>query len=789
MYRVPLMSAEYTTNGLTSHGSDSEEEAEWSDRDFVHLVATGMSDHSDRRKQKVRRKCLVITVIFGLLALGLGIVIGYFCAAHIVPASGVTNPTRDADPTIAKKLMEEMKPENIEKYLRNLTTHPHLAGTPADLRQAEQLKAFWESVGFDSVKITPYDVLLSYPNKTIPNKIVLLDENGKAVHTSQLKEKILEPDQDQKDVVPPFNAYSYAGNPSGDLVYVNYGRYEDFKYLMETAAIDVKGKIAIARYGKIFRGDKVTFAEKYGCIGVILYSDPDDYAPATAGDVAVYPNGWWLPGTGVQRGTLFLDRGDPLTPGYPSIDSAYRLSINETGIPTIPVHPIGYDDARQFLKHLAGKEVPADWKGTLNVTYRFGPGFQNPKWKIQVDVYSIMERRTTYNVLGTIRGAIEPDRYVLVGNHRDAWVFGAADPSSGTATMMEMSRAFAQVVKSGWRPRRSIIFCSWGAEEHGLVGSTEWVEDYAKNLAARSVAYLNVDIAVQGNYSFRAKCIPSLYDALLHAAKVTPNPNPAEVAAGRKTVYDTWRASFPGTGDRPRLLKLGSGSDFAHFLCFLGIPGIDLRYTYDEIKYKVSSYPLYHTVYETFRLMKKFIDSDFQYHLAVSRSWGEMARNLADSLILPLNFRDYATELEGYFNDFSKAYKDLLDSQKIKLDEFKSAINNFTKAANNFHKRVEKMDRTNPFDVRKVNDQMLQVERAFINPEGLPGRPITRHVIFAPSKTNSYAGASFPGLVDSLFEIDTHPEQWKVFKKHLSVVIHLVRSAASMLNDVVEFYV
>ncbi|MGH0179820.1 UNVERIFIED_CONTAM: hypothetical protein FKN15_015401 [Acipenser sinensis] len=292
------------------------------------------------------------------------------------------------------------------------------------------------------------------------------------------------------------NMYAWG---QGDPVYVNYGTIEDFTYMKRNLSVDLNGTIAIARYGKIFRADKVKHAAEFGCVGMVLYSDPADYAVDS--EVRVYPDDWWLPGTGVQRGTVLPRDGDPLTPYYPSIESAfYQKESDSFSVSAIPVTPIGYDDAIKYLRKISGPEANSTWQGGLNVTYRLGPGFippySNSKLKLHVHTYN--ERRMTHNVIGYIRGEHEPDRYVVLGNHRDAWVFGAVDPSSASAAMMELSRAFGELLKDGWRPRRSIVFCSWGAEEHGLIGSTEWVEELVKILGTRAVAYLNVDIAVEG---------------------------------------------------------------------------------------------------------------------------------------------------------------------------------------------------------------------------------------------------------------------------------------------------
>ena len=694
--------------------------------------------------------------------------------------------------------MNEIDAENIRKHLRTLTAKPHLAGTPADKEQAEGIKQFWEKQGLKSW-LTPYEVLLSYPKENNPNKIELQDGSGNAIFTTQLAEKILRPEQNQSDVVPPFNAFSGKGMPEGPLVYVNYGRVEDFTWLKEEKNMDFTGKICIARYGKIFRGDKAHHAEIFGAAGMILYSDPHDYA--NPGSQDAYPDSWWLPATGVQRGSLSLE-GDALTQGLPSIESAYRIKQKDAGLLTIPVHPISYGDAQILLQNMTGEEAPEDWRGDLPITYRLGPGFANSEWTVKMFIHTENKIATTYNAFAMIKGSIEPDRYVLMGNHRDAWVFGAVDPSSGTAVMMELSRAVAQMVKSGWRPRRSIIFCSWGAEEFGLIGSREWVEQYDKILSDRAVAYLNVDIAVQGNFTFRARALPIVENTLYEVGKVVPNPDEKEKQVGRKTLFDTWAARYPAKDSNgqntglPRIPILGSGSDHAPFINKVGVTCIDMRYHFDE-SLGLSSYPLYHSVYETFHLVNEIMDPTFAFHKATAQYVGELARQLADSYVLPYDIREYGKALRKYQtsvitniqnSDANELEAELAESLRF-LDE---AIFKMTTVSEAFYKRIQRVNRENPLEVRMINDQMLKLERAFINPSGLPGRPFTRNVIFAPSAHDSYAGSSFPGLVDTLFEIhkltgEDFTERLEEVKKQFSIVTFHIQSAAALLQEYDNF--
>lgn len=750
-----------------------------------------------KNKATARRSFAAFSVVTMAVGIGLGILIGRYAICDEKSNSedsGQLSYNKEADPRISEEIINQIDAEKIREYLRDLSEFPHLAGTDADYKQAKEIHDFWKNEGLDEAFITPYDVLLSYPNTTDPNvmnRIFVYNENDDIEWESALYEPILHPSENKSNVVPPFNAFSAPGNiTSSELMYVNYGRVEDYQWLVSNKSINVTGKIVIARYGKIFRGDKVRLATRYGASGIILFSDPKDYTYGV--DPKVYPDTWWLPESGTQRGTTFMGNGDPLTPGYPSTDTAYRVdeeSLKGDLLPSIPVHPIGYGLAEKLISYMGGDEVPESWRGGINITYKFGGPLKNAGWKIRIRISTRNIRRTTYNAFGVIRGSVEPDRYVLLGNHRDAWVFGAIDPSSGTAVMKEVSRVMGNLVREKkWRPRRTIIFCSWGAEEYGLIGSTEWVEQYIKNLAERAVAYLNVDIAVTGNYTLDGGATPLVHHALYEATKKVPNPNTAQ--AGR-SVYDNWKMTTPNEDKtQPKISPLGSGSDFASFVQQFGLPSVDLTYTYDEDKYKIGSYPLYHSKYETFYAVDKLLDPGFQTHKAMGQIWGELARNLADSLIIPFDVRDYSRVLEGLVRQLNSSETGAIMRTKMSLDKLFEAARNFTKEVDAFYTMQMNVRKSNPYDVRKINDQLLQLDRAFTDPAGIPNRPQARHVLFAESSVNVYAGSSFPGLIDSTFEISGSPneaQRWEVVKKHYSAIIFAIQSATSSLRDVTKF--
>uniref|UniRef100_H2Z0Q2 glutamate carboxypeptidase II n=1 Tax=Ciona savignyi TaxID=51511 RepID=H2Z0Q2_CIOSA len=692
-----------------------------------------------------------LCAIADVVGVGLGVIIGYF--SHPAPAAPIY-PTEN--PTISKLLMDEMKAKNIMNNLKTLTSRPHIAGQEQEeIVLVDWIKQQWTEAGIDSIVVHPYDVLLSYPKQNDSNYVSIKLANGTEIEQSQRKELVIDAEQNDPNVVDPFNAYSPPGEPEAELVYVNFATIEDFIALNRTYKINTVGKICISRYGRIFRGDKAVHAELYGCIGLILYSDPLDYTVPWSG---VYPEDWFPP-TGAQRGTLWVDNGDPRTPNYPSIRDAWHQSNSSLTLPKIPVTPIGNIDAIKYLSKMGGPEVPTDWRGGMNITYRFGPGFalEHVNSLIKMSVKTTNQVATIHNVIGYVRGAVEPDRYVLLGNHRDAWVFGAIDPSSGTATLMELVRGFGAMLKRGWRPRRTLVFCSWGAEEYGLIGSTEWVEELQKELQARAVAYLNVDIAVQGNYSLAANGVASLSQAVFDAAKTVSNPNPTEVSSGRLTLYDTWKLRYPASvGDKPSYYGLGSGSDFTAFLQIIGIPSVDLRHTYDQ-SIGLASYPVYHSVYETFELVNKFVDPGFKIHLAMAQVWGELARKLADVPILPVDCRVYATDLAQKRDALYQQYGSKMESNGIDFSQLNDTILIFTTSADNIHKRIASIDST-------------------------------KHVISAPSQHNTYGSTAFPAVVDAMFDIDVDPDQtgrWDEVRRQYSILVFHILSAAATLNPTV----
>uniref|UniRef100_A0A665U830 Aminopeptidase NAALADL1 n=1 Tax=Echeneis naucrates TaxID=173247 RepID=A0A665U830_ECHNA len=667
----------------------------------------------------------------------LGFIIGWFAKqTHENTASnGVSSK-------YLREFLDEMQPNQIREYLRKFTRLPHLAGTEQNLKYAEEIKKDWQDFGLDSVEMAPYDVLLSYPNTSQPNYISIVDQFGNEVFNTSLAEPVPQGYEDVSNIVPPYSAFSAKGQPEGDLVYVNYGRTEDFFQLEREMNISATGKIVIVRYGKIFRGNKVKNAVLAGAKGIIMFSDPADY---WASGVQLYPDGWNLPGGGVQRGNVLNlnGAGDPLTPGYPAKEYTHRFSVEDgVGLPKIPVHPIGFDDAIHL--NMGGQIPPNSWKGSLNVSYRIGPGFTHEfkSQKVRMNIHTNNKVTRIYNVIGRIRGALEP----------------------------------------GWRPRRTIIFASWDAEEFGLLGSTEWAEDNAKLLQERAVAYINADSAIEGTYTLRVDCTPSLHTLVYEVTKKIDSPEEGEEGL---SLYESWHKRDNWTQDRdaPRISKLSSGSDFEAYFIRLGIAAGRARYTKNKKTELYSSYPLYHSVYETFEIVEKFYDPSFRRLKAVSQVRGGLIFLLADSQLLPLDANQYADSLRKYTQSIAQLaqrHPAQMEMYEVSFDFLFSAAENFTVAAREFHERLQTLNR-----VRIMNDQLMYLERTFIDPLGLPGRPFYRHVIFAPSSHNKYAGESFPGIYDALFDIENSadPEKaWEEVKRQISIAAFTVHAAAMTLT-------
>ncbi|XP_071104998.1 N-acetylated-alpha-linked acidic dipeptidase 2-like [Haliotis cracherodii] len=724
--------------------------------------------------KSVLRRWVLVVVLVGVSSFVIGALIGVYAPARSPTDEKLRQLIQEADPGVSQRLISGVNPSHIDTHLKELTQHPHLAGMPGNFRTAEYVRDQWLEQGYD-VQMVPYDVLLSYPDDNHNNTASLTASDGRVLFQSTPREIAFFEEETHPEAVQPYNTFSPSGQPEAELVYVNYGRDVDFENLTRQG-VNVSGKIVIARYGKVFRGNKVYFAHQYGAVGIILFMDPGDFAK---GD-NFYPESMWLPPTGVQRGNIVLIKGDQATPGYPATWYSARLNEQELKmkLPKIPCHPIGYSDAYMLLREMQGDRAPADWQGGLNITYRLGGTMKDGK-RVRLDVRNHLKTVTIYNVLATMKGASEQDRVVLVGNHRDAYVYGGTDPSSGTAALLEMSRVYAQEVTNGWKPRRSIIFCSWDAEEFGVVGSYEWVEENVKWLQNQAVAYINIDLITIGNYTIAVSATPTLKQAIYRAARKVPDAH----QEGR-TLFDVWRERNPDPLDKAYpLVKLpGAGSDFLPFEQDVAIPTTDASYVFVDLGNSIfrGLYPLYHTLYDGYRFVK-MIDPQLRVCRSLAALYIELARDLVDSHLLPFDVRDYATAIDGFVKNLFARNQDQFSQWNITSGAIQSAADNFTRASRDFHASLRNLDMTNPIAVRGVNDKLMTLEKAFQVHTGLPSRKEYKHVLLSPSSANYYKTTTFPGLADLLYQIGDNATRWREVKIHLSVLTFTIQSAAHIL--------
>ena len=617
--------------------------------------------------------------------------------------------------------------------LKTLTAEPHLAATPEDHKTAEYVAEKFRAAGLETT-IVPYRVLLNWP-KTV--RVQAYDTAGHLLMTGPTPEHVAgDPAGENPRVVMPFNGSSASGDVTGEVVYANYGRLQDFDDLA-AKHIDLHGKIVICRYGSNFRGVKVYIAEQRGAAGVLIYSDPQDDG-YFKGDP--WPIGPWRPPTGVQRGSvqyLFKYPGDPETPGVastPDLSDSARIQADGNQ-PHIVSIPLSYHDAAPILQALKGPSVPQGWQGALPFRYHLGPG------GVTVHLVSDQDyqRRTIWDVIGTVKGSQDPDAWVVVGNHRDAWVYGAVDPSSGTAAMLEAVHGVGTLLHKGWRPKRTLVFCSWDAEEEGLIGSTEWVEQNAQALE-HAAAYFNIDVGVSGP-DFTASAVPSLKTFLRQVAQSVPSPSGG-------TVYEQWKVSHP-PADEHRVSNappeaadvhvgdLGSGSDYTPFLQHIGVPSTDVG--------SEGSYGVYHSAFDNFAWFKHNADPSFQYLQQMARVLGIEALRMADADVLPYDYAAYAREISSYIDS---ARDDARKKNLTSLDfaPAEAAAGRLIAAA----QHADQLEKNLPADPNALNAALRKTESDFITPAGLPNRPWYRHAIYAPGEYTGYAAVVIPGVNEAI---------------------------------------
>lgn len=607
--------------------------------------------------------------------------------------------------------------------LRHLSEEPHLAGTENSRKVAKYLYDAFESYGL-KVEMYEYKVYLPYPLEV---RVELLSPTEYVAFGKEVRWE-WDKDSYETEIVAGYNAYSPDGDVTADLVYVNKGLPEDYQILNDQG-ISVNGKICIARYGGSYRGVKAKVAGDNGAVGLILYSDPADDG-YMRGDV--YPRGPWRSADAIQRGTvkyIFQHASDPLTPGWAATADAERISIAEaTDLPKIPVVPLAYRDAEPLLKTLAGPNVPADWQGGLPFAYHIGPGPAKVRVKVRCD----HSTRPIYNVIATLEGTEYPGQWVILGNHHDAWVYGAADPGSGTAALLEVAQSLGELAKSGMRPKRTIVFAAWDAEEFGILGSTEWVEELRATLQEKTIAYLNVDIAATGR-RFYVSAIPSLRELIREATQKVVDPWTL------KPVYESWK--MRQGKEIPQVGNLGSGSDHSPFIGHAGIPAVSMGFG--------GPYGVYHAMQDNFYWMEHFGDPTFQYQATMAKIWGTLALQLANADVLPFDYETYATDLMTPL----KLLQNSGSKNKIARDigELDRLLTEWQQAAGSLNQELSSYIASGDLsNITEINQRLYQLERNLTTEAGLPLRPWFKHLIYAPGLNTGYAAVVFPGVLDAL---------------------------------------
>jgi len=592
-----------------------------------------------------------------------------------------------------------------------LTADPHVAGSPRDRFLAEWVRDRWREDGLEQVEIVQHDVLLPYATD------VTVEIPARSWRAT-LKEDAIDGDPySARDVGVAYHAYSASGDVTAPVVYANSGNPADYDWLA-SRGIDVKGKIALVRYSMpySYRGFKALTAEQRGAAGILIYSDPaeDGYKKGKT-----YPLGPWGPESHIQRGGIVYDfrvPGDPLTPGWASVPGAKRIAAAEAAsLPKIMSAPLSWRDARVILELLKGADAPATWQGGLPIKYRVGDGSTRVHMRVLMDDGV----RPIWTVTARLTGDALPDQLVVVGNHRDAWVYGGVDPSSGTASLMELTRSLGALARQGVRPKRTIVFANWDAEEFTLTSSTEWGEQHAATLSEQAVAYLNVDSSASG-INFKVSAVPALNHLIAQSAR---------------DVLDV-------KTDESQLVtnRLGSGSDYTVFLNFLGVPVADLSYT--------GPYGVYHSVYDNHAWMNKFGDPGFRRHAAMTRVWGVMALRLANADVVPLDYRSTAARIREFVKETTESAR---PADRPALGAAAAAAETFAAAAEEAGRRIDALLAAGPptaAAAAAMDALLIRAERAFLDPAGIPGRPWYRHLIYAPRPT--YAAEVLPGVAEAL---------------------------------------
>jgi N-acetylated-alpha-linked acidic dipeptidase len=724
----------------------------------------------------------------------------YAVSTGEVSLRGYTPEHAAAEAQWEQKFREMPDPARIRETMRRMSARPHHVGSPYDKDNAEWLLAQLKSYGLDA-KIEQFDTLFPTP-KT--RKLELLGPEKFAATLEEPAVKV-DPTSDQKkEQLPTYNAYSRDGDVTAPLVYVNYGAPADYEELA-AMGVSVKGAIVIARYGQTWRGIKPKVAAEHGAVGCIIYSDPRDDG-YFRGDT--YPEGPMRPSEGVQRGSVMdmpVYPGDPQTPGIGAVAGAKLIPLDQVQtITKIPVLPISYADATPFLKSLRGELVPEGWRGGLPFAYKVGPSVAMAHLAISFN----WDRKPLYDVVARIPGSTFPDQWVIRGNHHDAWVNGAGDPLSGASAELEEARGLGDLLKQGWHPQRTIIYCFWDGEEPALLGSTEWVETHATELSAHAVAYFNSDGNSRGY--FRAEGSSELESFVNSVTKDIDDPETKMPVWKRQRLVAISHATTDGRAElrsRPdiRMEALGSGSDYTAFLHHLGVASVNMGYGGED-----QGGGQYHSVYDDFYWYTHFQDTDFVYGRALAQTAGTMMMRMADADVIPFQFGDLADTVRTYVTGVKKltdtmraeikernteiadgVYKALEDPKKkriapetetlppyLNFAPLDQAMDDLTTAAVEYDKAFTANALKAP---PALNLQLIQSERVFLDPAGLPNRPWFQNMMYAPGFYTGYGVKTLPAAREAIEQ-----KQWKDADAQIARTAAAVEREAALLKSATE---
>jgi len=704
-----------------------------------------------------------------------------------------------------EKLRAIPSPDNLRAYMQRLSARPHNVGSPYDKDNAEWIASKFKEFGLDT-QIETFSVLYPTPKERL---VELVD--GGPHFTAKLQEPVVPEDPTSNQTaeqLPTYNAYSIDGDVTAPLVYVNYGLPEDYE-ILDRLGISVKGAIIIARYGHSWRGIKPQVGAEHGAVGCLIYSDPRDDGYA-GGDV--FPKGAWRPSEGVQRGSVqdsTVYMGDPLTPGVGATADAKRIPIAESkSLTKIPVLPISYADAQPLLTAITGRVAPRAWQGGLAITYHLGPGAA----KVHLKMFSNWDMKPLYDVIGKIPGSMIPDEWVIRGNHHDAWVNGAEDPLSGAVAVLEEARSIGELVKQGWKPKRTIIYCAWDGEEPGLLGSTEWVETHADDLRKHAVVYINSDSNSRGYFALEGS--HTLEHFINDVARDVQDPETKLSAWKRDQLKEIEGAKTPEalrelrSRHDLRLEMLGGGSDHAPFINFAGVASLGIGFGGED------GGRIYHSIYDDFYWYTHFSDKDFVYGRALAQAGSTSVVRMADADLLPFQFSDFADDVKMYVREvekFADKQREEIQENNQKLAEgmyeatadpryswvtpkkeevpphlnfapLDNAVESLERSSAEYQKALDRVGANGgaalaSASVKEVNAMLIQCEHKLTTPEGLPGRFWYKHELYAPGVYTGYAAKAIPAVREGLEQ-----KKWKEAEESAARVAKVLESEAQHIS-------